>query len=103
MTLDTFTTIVGLVLLPIIAFLFQRFAALKKDLEQVATELRKEIENEKDQRQKLELMIAREYVSQLALEKIMAPMQKDVNNLERLIERIANRMHIPAIGEDFNG
>ncbi len=102
MDTNTIATIVGVVLFPIIGFLFNRFASLKKDLEQVATELRREIEAEKDQRQKLELMIAREYVSQMALEKIMAPMQKDVNNLERMIERIANRMHIPSVGEDFN-
>ena len=103
MDTNTIATIVGVVLFPIIGFLFQRFSALKKDLDQFAIDLGKEIDAEKDQRQKLELMIAREYVSQMALEKIMAPMQKDVNNLERLIERIANRMHIPSVGEDFNG
>ena len=90
--MDAITAIIGIVtgvIVPAVGLLFKRLSSLGSA-----------IELEKDQRQRLELMIAREYVSQLALEKIMAPLQKDVNNLERLIERIAARMHVPAIGDD---
>lgn len=92
--MDAITAIIGIVtgvIVPAVGLLFKRLSSLGDA-----------IEVEKDQRQRLELMIAREYVSQLALEKIMGPLQKDVNNLERMIERIANRMHIPSVGEDFN-
>ena len=100
MTLDTFTTIIGLVLFPIIGFLFNRFASLKKDLEQTSASLRKEIEHEKDQRQKLELMIAKEYVSRAGLKEIMEPMITKMSHFDRMIERIASRLHVPAIGEE---
>lgn len=99
-TIATIATIVGAVLFPIIGFLFNRFVALKKDLEQSTAALRKEIEAEKDQRQKLELMIAREYVSRVQLKEIFEPLQKDVNNLERMIERIASKLHVPAVDGD---
>ena len=96
--MDVLTIIFALVtsvLVPAIGYLFKKFGAVDDEMEKLAIKL----EDEREDRRKLELMIAREYVSQAALEKIMAPMQKDVNNLERLIERIATRLHIPAVVE----
>lgn len=90
--MDAITAIIGIVtgvIVPAVGLLFKRFSFLGDA-----------IEAEKDQRQRLELMIAREYVSQISLEKIMAPIQKDVNNLERMIERIASRLSVPAVADD---
>ena len=90
--MDAITAIIGIVtgvIVPAVGLLFKRLSSLGDA-----------IEAEKDQRQRLELMIAREYVSQISLEKIMAPIQKDVNNLERMIERIASRLSVPAVADD---
>jgi len=90
--MDILTAVIAIVtgvIVPAVGLLFKRLSSLGSA-----------IELEKDQRQRLELMIAREYVSQLALEKIMATIQKDVNNLERLIERIASRLSVPAVADD---
>ena len=90
--MDAITAIIGIVtgvIVPAVGLLFKRLSSLGSA-----------IELEKDQRQRLELMIAREYVSQISLEKIMAPIQKDVNNLERMIERIASRLSVPAVADD---
>jgi septal ring factor EnvC (AmiA/AmiB activator) len=97
--MDVLTIVIALVtgvLVPAIGHLFKRFGAVDEGMDKLETKL----DAEREERRKLELMIAREYVSQVALEKIMAPMQKDVNNLERLIERIATRLHIPPVAEE---
>ena len=76
--------------------LFKRFADGDKRMDV----LEDKIEGEKDQRQKLELMVAREYVSRVQLKEMFEPLQKDVNNLERMIERIASKLHVPAVDGD---
>lgn len=81
--------IVAAVGVPAVGLLFKQFASIKEDMNAQAEEFHK-----------LELMIAREYVSQVALEKIMAPIIKDVNNLERMIERIDTKLAIPAVHEE---
>jgi hypothetical protein len=85
------TVIIGLVtgvMVPAVKSLFGKFAKLDERLEA-----------ERESRRQLELKMALEYVSQAALEKIMTPFQKDINNMERMMERIAAKLHIPAIDE----
>jgi len=82
------TVVIGLGV-PAIGFLFKQF----KDLRDANDKLKENLQDVK-------MMIYKDYVSMAHMEKIMAPFQKDVNNLERLIERIASRLAIPAISED---
>ena len=86
-------SIIGIIVLPAVGLLFKRFADGDKRMDV----LEDKIEGEKDQRQKLELMVAREYVSRVQLKEMFEPLQKDVNNLERMIERIASKPHVPAV------
>jgi len=82
-------TAISVVGIPIIGLLFKQF----KDLRDANDNLKENIQDVK-------MMIYRDYVSMAHMEKIMAPFQKDVNNLERMIERIASRLAIPAVHED---
>lgn len=82
-------TAISVVGIPIIGLLFKQF----KDLRDANDKLKENIQDVK-------MMIYRDYVSMAHMEKIMAPFQKDVNNLERMIERIASRLAIPAVHEE---
>jgi len=82
-------TIIAGVGVPVVGLLFKQFK-----------ELREANDKLKENLQELKMMIYRDYVSMAHMEKIMAPFQKDVNNLERMIERIASRLAIPAVHED---
>lgn len=82
-------TAISVVGIPIIGLLFKQF----KDLRDANDKLKENVQDVK-------MMIYRDYVSMAHMEKIMAPFQKDVNNLERMIERIASRLAIPAVHED---
>lgn len=82
-------TVIAGIGVPAVGFLFKSFK-----------ELREANERLKEQLHDLKLVVYRDYVSMAHMEKIMAPFQKDVNNLERMIERIASRLAIPAISEE---
>lgn len=94
--MDIGTIVLGIVtgvIVPAVGLLFKRFADGDKRMDAIE----EKIESEKDQRQRLELMVAREYVSRVQLKEMFEPLQKDVNNLERMIERIASKLHVPAV------
>lgn len=73
---------VGIIFLPCIAALMTWIGSISKQVS------------------KLELQIAKEYVSLSNMNEVMAPIKKDVRNLERLMIRIADKLHVPAISDD---
>lgn len=85
---------------PAVGYLFSQFANIKKSVIEAERQAEKDIREEREKRQQLELMVYRDYVSQVALEKIMAPINKDMANMERMIERIANKLVIPAVHDE---
>lgn len=73
---------IGVILIPCVIALFTWINSLSKEIS------------------KIELHIAREYVSMANMREVMAPIQKDVRDLERLMLRIADKLHVPAISDD---
>ena len=82
--MDMVLNVVGLVLIPCVLALFGWMGAISKSISA------------------LELQVAREYVSMANLREIMAPIQKDVRDLERLMLRIADRLHVPAVNDEYH-
>lgn len=93
-TLSTIATVViGIVtgvMVPAIKRLFDKFGDLDEKLEA-----------EREARRELQLVVARDYVSRVALKEAMEPFQKNDEYLIRMVERIASKLHIPAVGDDY--
>jgi len=97
--MDAITAIIGIVtgvIVPAVGLLFKRFS----DMDKAIALLDEKLDNEREQRRMLELMIAREYVSRLALKEIMEPFAGKLTHLDRMVERIASRLQVPAVAQD---
>lgn len=97
--MDLLTVIIGLVtgvIVPAVGLLFKKFS----DGDKALSVIDEKLDHEREQRRLLELMIAREYVSRMALKEIMEPFAGKLSHLDRMIERIASRLQIPAVGQD---
>lgn len=75
-------SIIGIIVLPAVGALFKWMFSLSSKISA------------------LELQVARDYVSVASLREIMAPIQKDVRDLEWLMRRIADKLHVPAVSEE---
>lgn len=71
--------IVGMILVPCVLALFAWITSIGKSVTA------------------LELQVVRDYVSTNNLRELLAPLRNDVRNLERLMERVAEKLHVPAV------
>lgn len=89
-------TIITGIIVPAVGRLFAKFSKVDDRIERAETAL----EAERDARRQLELKMAVEYVNKAALKEVMEPYFSKLTHLDRMMERIASRLQIPAVGEN---